>query len=394
MTALCVATTPAALVSNDNDWDNPMIDSVVMAHAWNPDSVADSVIAVAVVPDHHGTVPSWHCAGIPPPPPPPPPSRSFLPGQCHPRPLETSDSIAPRNSLDGPSVPPRPLNMDPDDTSMEQPPPLRDPNGSKMTSGHTPAFFSTRIKVGMAMVLVAMVAVAATLILLGCRIPSASSAHAPFQAAKAINATFTMANNSSVQNGSLAIQSTYHSATWTTAASNLTMAPTLNRTERGKLMAEFINGITLSNGPIRLLPPNSDQSALAAAHPEMSAEERALQWLVYFDSSTLTPNNPASPVRLQQRYALATLWLQLGWAEPLGPESECTWLNVACESVDLGPELGGGYMGVVTGLFLGPDVTTNFTLPPDLGLLTSLTQVEVLYAPLVHCPQPLVGGPI
>jgi hypothetical protein len=395
MSALCVATT-RAINGNVHDWDNPMIDSVVMAHAWNPDSgaaaaAADSVIAVAMVPDHHATVPSlyWpHCDGIP-----PPPSRSLLPSHFHFRPNwdETSGSMAPRSSLDGPSVPPRPLNMDPQDTSTGQPLPLRGPDGSKVTRGHR---LSTRIKVGIAMVLVALVTVAATLILGACLKDGCRRHPSHANATGTVNATIATPNYSTVQNGSLAINSTFDATTWITAASNSTMASTLNRTERGILVAEFINGITLSERPIRLIPPNnSNQSTFAAAHAEMSAEERALQWLVYVDSSTLTPNTPAGSgqARLSQRYALATLWLQLGWTEqPLGPESECTWLSVACESVDLGPELG-GFMGVVTGLFLGPDVTTNFTLPPDLGLLTSLTQVEVLFAPLVGLLPTTIG---
>jgi hypothetical protein len=285
--------------------------------------------------------------------------------------------------------------MDPEDPSVEQPP-HHDPDGSKSATNGTPTgWFSTRLKVGIAMVFVATIAVVATLILSvcltnGCHPPS--PAPAPFNSAAMSDSTIT--NYSTTDSPPAIHYSTAdESATWTnTASSNSTITEALNRTERGTLVAEFINVVTLSKKPIRLLAlAGHNQSTRAATpQPEMSPEERALQWLVYVDSSTLTPNNPASPMRLQQRYALATLWLQLGLEESLGPESECTWLNVACESVDLGPDLG-GFMGVVTGLFLGPDVTANFTLPPDQGLLTSLTQVEVLYAPLVGSLPTTIG---
>jgi hypothetical protein len=126
---------------------------------------------------------------------------------------------------------------------------------------------------------------------------------------------------------------------------------------RAEAILFYINSITLAGRTLRY--PSS--------HPDVIAEERALQWLIDDDLNTTASDERS----LRQRYALATVMFQ-----NYGPvtstlqdsvwvnlsASECEWLNIDC--VD----------GEVTRAFFrrltGP-------IPSDLGLLTDLTYLDL-----------------
>jgi hypothetical protein len=159
---------------------------------------------------------------------------------------------------------------------------------------------------------------------------------------------------------------------------------TLDPKERRALLTAYINSITLSNRSIRLLEMN--QSALAAE--AASPEELALWWLAYIDPLSLAPDTGVGQFRLQQRYALATLWMQPGlYASGLQPldnndESECSWYGIECTSMYLGESI--GVQDVITNMTFFPDLEdegvflpeVKFYLPADLGLLSSLIAVD------------------
>jgi hypothetical protein len=67
---------------------------------------------------------------------------------------------------------------------------------------------------------------------------------------------------------------------------------------RAAAIATFVNRISLSSEPIEYPPPNSSAA---------TAEELALQWLIEQDPLSLPYSEQ---LRLQQRYALLTLWIE------------------------------------------------------------------------------------
>lgn len=72
--------------------------------------------------------------------------------------------------------------------------------------------------------------------------------------------------------------------------------------DRTEVMVTFINGISLTGRAIE--NPNAvDQS-------QWEAEEYALEWLLNDDPLQLSPDTPYHQFRIQQRYALLTLWFQ------------------------------------------------------------------------------------
>jgi hypothetical protein len=135
---------------------------------------------------------------------------------------------------------------------------------------------------------------------------------------------------------------------------------------RASAIAALINNITLTGKTIAYPPVNGTGSVTAA-------EEHALQWLIEKDPLSLTASNK---FRLQQRYALLTLWFKttrngLGWYTNTGwltAEDECTWYNVTCADVDVGA---GQLQSVVESIFLQEN-NLRGDIPADLGLLTKL----------------------
>jgi hypothetical protein len=122
---------------------------------------------------------------------------------------------------------------------------------------------------------------------------------------------------------------------------------------RADAIFSYINTITLSGRTLKY-PSNS------------SAEEQALQWLM---EDVLGPDVDDEQ-SLQQRYVLVILW----FLQPLTDFGminhetaltsiidECEWPHVECD--------GNGY---VTALYMG-DAYVRGQIPPDLGLLTHLT---------------------
>lgn len=67
-----------------------------------------------------------------------------------------------------------------------------------------------------------------------------------------------------------------------------------------------------------------------------AAEALALQWLMEEDPAGLNPEDPNDQLRLQQRYALLTLWFNspADWFDETNwlNEDECTWVGVTCET--------------------------------------------------------------
>jgi hypothetical protein len=122
---------------------------------------------------------------------------------------------------------------------------------------------------------------------------------------------------------------------------------------RADIILSYINGITLSR---RIL-----------TYPSIiSADERAVQWLIEDDLGT----DVADEQTLRQRFALATLWFleptplfkmpdyAASWTTNL---DECEWLNVRCDA-----------NGRVTALELFA-INLRGQITNDLGLLTRLT---------------------
>jgi hypothetical protein len=103
-----------------------------------------------------------------------------------------------------------------------------------------------------------------------------------------------------------------------------------------------------------------------------SAEDRALQWLVYNDSISIMPNSEANKTRLRQRFALLTFGFQetfppivvltsYGWQ--VSAVSECDWYSgFQCKNEQ------------VTKIQVR---SMRGTIPPDLSWLTAMTTFTV-----------------
>jgi hypothetical protein len=179
--------------------------------------------------------------------------------------------------------------------------------------------------------------------------------------------------------------------------SSPSLRPSMTSTDTLDLMVasvvtEFVNNISFFSESISLNGTN--------------AESRALAWLIHEDalfnrSILLTLNseiNNDASFRMQQRYPLLTLWFQQanedgvfernwttteGWLEY---DNECLWYGIQCTYLDLGGEI--GLQNVVTTIDFynifseGGNVFTkegngySGSIPPDIGLLTSLTSLD------------------
>jgi len=108
---------------------------------------------------------------------------------------------------------------------------------------------------------------------------------------------------------------------------------------------------------------------------DQSVESSALNWLVTVDPLQLDPTVEADQFRLQQRYALLTVWFAsaVQWNDETGwvaDEDECQWYGVSCEARDLGGEIGTQNVVVVLNLV---DNNLQGPLPADIALLDSAT---------------------
>jgi len=154
-----------------------------------------------------------------------------------------------------------------------------------------------------------------------------------------------------------------------TSSPPTTAVPTsiLQQSLRSAAISEFIDSITLSaGGTIDYYPGSADA---------VTAEEQAVQWLITEDPLQLSVGDDSDQLfRLQQRYALLTLWFQNNvtitggpWTESSGwllAEDECDWFGITC------------VRGVVTALELEEN-NINGRIPDDLGLLTSLITLDL-----------------
>ena len=153
-----------------------------------------------------------------------------------------------------------------------------------------------------------------------------------------------------------------------------TLSPTSSPTfavdsSRSDLIVEFINDKSFSAVNISF-PPNI-----------ATAESLAVQWLIASDPLQLTVDTATDQFRLQQRYALLTLWFQSDqseypWRESSGwlaAEDECGWFGVTCIEKDLGGGI--GLQKVVSEIRLFRNNVYG-RIPADIALLTSVTFLD------------------
>jgi Leucine-rich repeat (LRR) protein len=152
----------------------------------------------------------------------------------------------------------------------------------------------------------------------------------------------------------------------------LTVSPAVSRAEQ---VTSFINNITLTGRNITLTGRNITVSAVSN-DTSLDPEELALHWLINYDTDlNLLPDTPISRFRLQQRYALAILWVQgdssTAFFDSVG--NECEWNGVTCQRVDLGDEI--GIQQAVTTIVIHTNnngIVWSCQLSADLGLLPTL----------------------
>lgn len=158
------------------------------------------------------------------------------------------------------------------------------------------------------------------------------------------------------------------------------MSPTLGPStlEMGQMRAhdvvEYINRVKLFNHtiPAPAFPLSKLFNDSLALQSDEFVEELALSWLVSYDPLQLRPGEPSDEFKLRQRYALATLFLQVDTAYLFGSDDtadECQWPGVKCQTVTLDGDI--GLQQVVTQVDLS---NRNWigTIPADLGLLSTL----------------------
>jgi hypothetical protein len=156
-------------------------------------------------------------------------------------------------------------------------------------------------------------------------------------------------------------------------------------------LINYINNITLSNRTIAYPPPpNAVLVDSISADIATPAEELALQWLIEVDSLQLWANRTDHLLAIRQRYALQTLYAATtatgfpwtntsGWIPPPSApqyyDDECQWFGVNCTATIVS-EMSSSNENVVTSLILN-DNRLHGTFPPDLGLLSGLTLVDL-----------------
>jgi Leucine-rich repeat (LRR) protein len=138
-------------------------------------------------------------------------------------------------------------------------------------------------------------------------------------------------------------------------------------------IVKYVNEITLSN---RTIVPPTNVTGNVDISLDTPPEERALHWLLQYDMLQLPPNSPANRFRIQQRYGLATMWLQQEALAPLfgNPSNECSWFGVECEAQNLGDEI--GVQQAVIKIALNR-TNVNGVISSDFGLLSTLQHVDL-----------------
>jgi len=149
-----------------------------------------------------------------------------------------------------------------------------------------------------------------------------------------------------------------------------TILPTVSPTTaeyRVDAMVDYVNRITFSTKTISYPPPT-----------ESTAQDLALEWLI--EQSNHTVSSARAKHRLTQAFALSALWYSTngdGWIKNegwLSAQDECVWFGITCQDTDLGGDL--GVETVVSGIDLRSNSLIG-TLPPDIALLRSLTNVGI-----------------
>jgi hypothetical protein len=138
---------------------------------------------------------------------------------------------------------------------------------------------------------------------------------------------------------------------------------------REQQVAAYINEITATN---RSLVANRSLSFILISDDEL--EDTALLWLVQNNTLNMLPDTPANRFRLRQRYAMATLGVQLDF----NTDDECDWFYVTCQPIHLGSEI--GVQNAVTEIHFDTynrGRTWSGVLSPDLGLLTTLIHFQM-----------------
>jgi hypothetical protein len=143
----------------------------------------------------------------------------------------------------------------------------------------------------------------------------------------------------------------------------------------------FINEMTLSGRTIEAPPPTT---APIDIRQERRPEERALEWIIYYDPLQLIPHedSPTSQFRVLQRYALKTMQLQQQFGQASMLQSsvtgdkwdECDWDGITCQLLDTGQNY--GRQDCVTEIDM-KETSVNGYIPADWGLLNFLTRVHL-----------------
>lgn len=117
----------------------------------------------------------------------------------------------------------------------------------------------------------------------------------------------------------------------------------------------------------------------------ISPASQALLWMENDDTLDMDPNDEHQQYRIDQRFALLTLWFQseLDWSDQTNwlSEDECTWNGVVCALIspktgERGPSWVDGGINVVRSLNLEKN-NLQGKLPPDLSLLKYLTSLNL-----------------
>jgi hypothetical protein len=160
---------------------------------------------------------------------------------------------------------------------------------------------------------------------------------------------------------------------------------TSDNTIRAAYLTSYINNITFTN---RTITPNDE-----------SPENKALKWMINNDktleiSAMIDLDDPYSTrflrFRIRQRYPLLTMWFQqtktTKWdnvAEWLKNPNECYWFRISCENVyvaypdEYNFDSYGEYQNAVTQVSLNLFGSYVGTVPPDIGLLSSLKHFAI-----------------